>query len=62
MVNVGDVVIRTPRTIGKNVQGELKLKRCPMKGKAIFVHPRGRFHTVAFDGPQGPVRESFLGV
>lgn len=34
----------------------------PMEGRVIYIHPKGRFHTVEFSTMGGPVRESFAGI
>lgn len=34
----------------------------PMEGRVVYIHPRGRFHTVEFPTMGGPVRESFAGI
>lgn len=31
-------------------------------GTVCYVHPKGRYHTVAFETAGGVIRESFLGV
>ena len=33
-----------------------------MEGRVVYIHPRGRFHTVEFPTMGGPVRESFAGI
>lgn len=34
----------------------------PMEGRVIYIHPKGRFHTVEFSAMGGPVRKSFAGI
>lgn len=34
----------------------------PLKGTVIYIHPKGRFHTVEFELRGGKIRESFCGV
>ena len=34
--------------------------RRPMEGKAVYVHPKGRFAELEFEGVHGTFRESFL--
>ncbi len=31
-----------------------------MKGKVVYVHPRGRYATLAFEGVNGTARECFF--
>lgn len=61
-VQVGDRVMRRPQTFGKKkdaITGETE----PMRGTVVvYVHPKGRFHTVEFATDGGAIRESFLGV
>lgn len=57
-ITVGDIVTRTPITFSGH---ECKQYQ-PMKGKVVYVHPRGRFHVVEFTGKIGAIRETFLGV
>lgn len=63
-LKVGQRVIRTPKTIECLVRrGSVEMATKPMKGEVIFVHPRGRFHTVEFTNEFGvKLRESFDGV
>lgn len=62
MVSVGDRVTRTPETFCDYDFKARKAIRRPMRGTVVYVHPRGRYHTVAFDLPGAVVRESFPGV
>lgn len=64
MVKVGDKVVRTPKTIAELARpGSVEMITKPMKGEVIYVHPKGRFHTVEFTNAWGiKMRESFDGV
>ena len=33
-----------------------------MRGRVIYIHPKGRFHVVEFGEGQYAIRESFMGV
>lgn len=61
-MKVGDKVTRYPQTLCESVDGERKGSIRAMRGRVVYVHLRGRFHTVEFETRGGPVRESFLGV
>ena len=60
-MKVGDRVIRYPTTI-LAYDNQCRASRTPMSGKVVYVHPLGRFHTVAFETCGGTIRESFPGV
>lgn len=62
MVRIGDTVTRKPLTIGDYDEKMRKHTDKPMRGKVVYVHPLGRFHTVEFMTAGGPLRESFMGV
>lgn len=63
MVQVGQEVLRVPKTIWALAERGTKLVIKPMKGKVVFVHSKGRFHTVEFTNASGvKMRESFDGV
>lgn len=63
MIKVGQFVTRSPDTIQVWVDTpKPHLVSRPMRGRVVYIHPKHRFHVVAFDTPQGPVRESFRGV
>lgn len=62
MVQIGDSVMRTPETFTEFDWEARKSRRVPMRGKVVYIHPKGRFHTVEFNTPGGPIRESFKGV
>lgn len=42
--------------------GKGKGERRPMRGRVVYIHPRGLFHTVEFQTRGGAVKESFQGV
>lgn len=57
-VRVGDTVIRRPLfTAKKDIT-----KARPMSGTVVYVHPKGRYHTVEFRKGSQPIKESFAGV
>lgn len=60
-MKVGDIVERRSKqlelTREENDRGGKKLK-----GRVVYIHPLGRFHTVEFQLPGGTFRESFRGV
>lgn len=60
-LEVGMDVIRTPETICCTDDRGL-VKRQPMKGCVTYVHPKGRYHIVAFQVKGGTVKESFKGI
>lgn len=63
MMRVGQKVVRVPLTIQVMVdKPRLRLEIRPMRGTVVYVHPKGRYHTVEFETPGGPIRESFAGV
>lgn len=63
MVQIGDTVVRKPETFDRYDEKLRKYdKAAPMRGKVVYVHPKGRYHTVEFMTAGGPVRESFQGV
>lgn len=64
MVKVGDKVVRLPKTIYELARpNSVEMVNKPMKGEVIFVHSKGRFHTVEFTNAHGvKMRESFDGV
>lgn len=57
---IGQEVVRTPQTIFEEAQG--KAIRRPMRGRVDYVHPKGRFHIVAFQVRGGIIKETFQGV
>lgn len=56
-VRLGDIVIRYPITF-TDTDGK---KPRPMRGKVVYIHPKGRYHVVRFGLGTSAVRESFLG-
>ena len=63
MMRVGQKVVRVPLTIQVMVaEPRFHLENRPMKGTVVYVHKEGRYHTVEFETPGGPIRESFAGV
>lgn len=64
MIKVGDKVIRVPQ-FGEMPKGSSTtvLRRTPMRGTVVYIHPKGRFHVVEFENERGQkLRESFMGV
>lgn len=57
-VQMEERVRRIPLTITCTVE---KTHR-PLEGRVVYIHPKGRFHTVEFPTMGGPVRESFAGI
>ena len=57
-VQLGERVRRIPGTLSCAVDKSAR----PMEGKVVYIHPKGRFHTVEFQTMGGPVRESFAGI
>ena len=62
MLKIGDKVIRTPRTFSDPERDKHDPRYMPMTGTVVYIHPKGRYHTVEFVLPLGTVRESFMGV
>lgn len=60
-LEVGMEVVRIPQSIYET-DGKGKGERRPMRGRVVYIHPRGLFHTVEFQTRGGAVRESFQGV
>ena len=64
MVKIGDTVTRKPVTFLPGNDDELvrgKNDEVLLRGKVVYVHPEGRYHTVEFMTAGGPIRESFQG-
>lgn len=59
-MKAGDKVLRNPVTLEcpHTAQG----KKMPLRGTVVYIHPKGRYHTVAFQLRGGIVQESFLGM
>lgn len=58
-MKIGDIVTRRPVTFYEELVGKT---RPTMKGRVVYIHPKGRYHTVEFQLRDGVLRESFLGV
>lgn len=61
-MKLGQKVTRTPLTFTDPAREKGEPKHQPMTGKVVYIHPKGRYHTVEFQMPLGAVWESFLGV
>lgn len=59
-VEIGQEVVRMPETIFKRANGKAALRT--MRGRVVYIHPRGRFHVVAFKVRGKIIRETFKGV
>ncbi len=59
-MQIGQTVLRRPLTFRTAEEKNELPKRIP--GQVVYIHPKGRFHTVAFSFPGGIIRESFLGI
>ena len=53
--------MRKPVTIQRYDEDWTRHIGSSMRGKVVYVHPQGHFHTVEFMTSGGPIRESFLG-
>ena len=60
-MKVGQKVVRYPETFWER-EGDRNSHKRPLRGKVVYIHPKGRYHTVEFDLPGGKVRENFQGV
>lgn len=60
-LRVGMEVVRTPQTIYGTDDGGKNIHH-PMRGIVEYIHPRGNFHTVAFEVRGKIIKESFQGV
>lgn len=60
-MKLGQIVTRYPETVCELDDKARTIKK-PMKGRVVYIHPKGRYHTVEFELRGGTVRESFLGV
>lgn len=65
-MKIGDKVTRTPVTFGNYSEceedGKNVKRKNTAKGVVVYIHPKGRYHTVEFKLWGGTVRESFDGV
>ena len=66
-MKIGDRVQRVPETFGETEEirdrnRKRKARRRAYDGTAIYIHPLGRFHVVAFETRGGTIRESFARV
>ena len=59
-LKISQEVVRTPETIFEEAHG--KAIRRPMRGRVDYIHPRGRFHIVAFEVRGKTIKETFQGV
>lgn len=57
-VKLGEPVRRIPITLSCTVDKSAR----PMEGRVVYIHSKGRFHTVEFSTMGGPIRESFSGI
>lgn len=60
-LEIGLDVVRIPQTIHDGEDGG-KGPHTPMRGYVCYIHPKGRFHTVAFKIGGKIIKESFRGV
>lgn len=60
-LEVGAEVVRIPQTFYE-ADAKGKAEHRPMRGRVVYIHPRGLFHTVEFQTRGGEVKESFQGV
>lgn len=60
-LEVGMEVVRIPQSLYET-DGKGKGERRPMRGRVEYIHPRGNFHTVAFEVRGKIIKESFQGV
>ena len=64
-MKIGDKVTRTPRTFGEYMEDSVgfRMHARPMRGRVVYIHPKGRFHVVEFENARGDkIRETFMGV
>lgn len=57
-MKIGDRVTRTPTTFFE-VSSTGKKDKHPVTGTVVYIHPKGRYHTVAFETRGGTILESF---
>lgn len=60
-LEVGMEVVRIPQSLYE-ADGKGKGERRPMRGRVVYIHPRGRFHIVAFEVRGKTIKETFQGV
>ncbi|OUQ78762.1 hypothetical protein [Flavonifractor sp. An100] len=60
-LEIGQEVVRTPQTIFEDGARGKAIRR-PMRGRVDYIHPRGRFHIVAFEVRGKTIKETFQGV
>ena len=60
-LEIGLEVVRTPQTIFEEGARGKAIRRL-MRGRVTYVHPRGRFHVVAFEVCGKTIKETFQGV
>lgn len=58
-VQLGERVRRRPKTFTCSID---KGATRAMEGRVVYIHSKGRFHTVEFWTLGGPLRESFAGI
>lgn len=59
-LEVGMEVVRIPQSFYEtDTKG--KSERRAVRGRVVYIHPRGLFHTVEFQTRGGAVKESFQG-
>lgn len=56
----GQKVMRCPDTLCERENGKNSPRRS-MRGRVVYIHPKGRFHVVEFELPGGTIREAFHG-
>ena len=57
-VQINDIVTRKSLTLVDKAGRAGQM----MRGRVVWVHPKGRFHVVEFGVGQHTIRESFMGV
>lgn len=66
-MKIGDRVQRVPETFGeaeeiRDRRRRKKARKRAYSGTAVYIHPLGRYHVIAFETRGGTIRESFAGV
>lgn len=59
-MKIGQIVERLPETICEMDDKARAIKK-PLRGRVVYIHPKGRYHTVEFELRGGKVRETFPG-